>query len=244
MARHENRAPDALRPLTITIDTYGYAEGSALIEMGSTKVLCAASIEQGVPPWMRGQNRGWITGEYAMLPRATATRGRRERNGPSGRTQEIQRLIGRALRTAANLNALGDRTITIDCDVLQADGGTRTAAITGGYVALALAVGRLIQRGDLAHNPLVRAVAAISAGYVSGAALLDLDYSEDSTADLDCNVVQSSDGAIIEVQCTAEHRPISRAELDALLDLAGSGIRALVEAQRAALAGSGIALVG
>ena len=176
--------------------------------------------------------------------RSTATRGRRERNGPSGRTQEIQRLIGRALRTAANLNALGDRTITIDCDVLQADGGTRTAAITGGYVALALAVGRLIQRGDLAHNPLVRAVAAISAGYVSGAALLDLDYSEDSTADLDCNVVQSSDGAIIEVQCTAEHRPISRAELDALLDLAGSGIRALVEAQRAALAGSGIALVG
>ncbi|HEU5087737.1 MAG TPA: ribonuclease PH, partial [Roseiflexaceae bacterium] len=159
MARHENRAPDAIRPLNITIDTYGYAEGSALIEMGSTKVLCAASVEQGVPPWMRGQGRGWITGEYSMLPRATTTRGRRERNGPSGRTQEIQRLIGRALRTAADLNALGDRTITIDCDVLQADGGTRTAAITGGYVALALALGRLIQRGDLAQNPLERAVA-------------------------------------------------------------------------------------
>jgi ribonuclease PH len=241
MTRHNNRAPDALRSLTITIDSFGYAEGSALIAMGGTTVLCAATIEPGVPPWMRGQGRGWITGEYAMLPRATTSRSRRERSGPSGRSQEIQRLIGRALRTAADLSMLGDRTITIDCDVLQADGGTRTAAITGGYVALALALYRLRQRGDLERNPLVRGVAAISAGYVAGQALLDLDYSEDSAADLDCNVVQSSDGSLIEVQCTAEHRPISRAELDALLDLTSAGIQELLAAQRQVLAEAGVA---
>jgi ribonuclease PH len=240
MTRQNNRAADALRPLSITVDTYGYAEGSALIAMGETRVLCAVSAEPGVPPWMRGQGRGWITGEYAMLPRATATRSRRERAGASGRTQEIQRLIGRALRTAADLGRLDNWTITIDCDVLQADGGTRTASITGGYVALALALQRLVQRGNIERVPLLRSVAAVSAGYVEGQALLDLDYREDSAADLDCNVVQSSDGSIIEVQCTAEHRPISRAELDALLDLTGQGIRTLLEAQRVALRGAGL----
>lgn len=235
MTRNNNRAPQALRPLTIAIDSYGYAEGSALISMGDTQVLCTASVEESIPPWMRGQKRGWVTGEYAMLPRATASRTRRERNGPGGRTQEIQRLIGRSLRAAVDLNKLGERSITIDCDVLKADGGTRTASITGGYVALALALQRLIQRGDLQHSPLIRQIAAVSAGYVAGQALLDLDYSEDSSADLDCNLVQGDDGAIIEVQCTAEARPISRIELDALLNLASDGIQVLMQAQQQVL---------
>lgn len=240
MVRNDGRAPDSLRPVSITINTFGYAEGSALIAMGNTIVLCTASVESSPPPWLRGKGQGWITGEYALLPRSTTTRIRRERAGPSGRTQEIQRLIGRSLRAAADMAALGERTITIDCDVLQADGGTRTAAITGSYVALALATHRLIEQGILAQNPLVRAVAAVSCGYVGGQALLDLDYSEDSIADLDCNVVQTGDGGIVEVQCTAEARPIERAEFDALLDLAGSGIRTLLELQRAALAQAGV----
>jgi ribonuclease PH len=214
------------------VDAFGYAEGTALIEMGGTRVLCAASVEEGAPPWLRGKGQGWVTGEYALLPRSTLTRTRRERTSLSGRTQEIQRLIGRALRAACDLTLLGERTVTIDCDVLQADGGTRTASITGGYVALAVAVRRLMQRGDLAHNPLTDAVAAISAGYVNGTALLDLDYSEDSRADLDCNIVQTGSGGIVEVQCTAEQRAISRAELDALLNLADAGIRQLLEIQQ------------
>jgi ribonuclease PH len=240
MSRNDGRAPDQLRHLRITLDPFGYAEGAALIELGGTRVLCAASVEEGVPPWLRGQGQGWVTGEYALLPRSTATRTRRERNGASGRTQEIQRLIGRSLRAAVDMRRLGDRTITIDCDVLQADGGTRTASITGGYVALALALHRLVERGKLAESPLTQAVAAISAGYVGGAALLDLDYSEDSAADLDCNVVQTGAGDVVEIQCTAEHRAINRAELHALLDLVDSGIQALLQAQHEVLANAGV----
>jgi len=240
MPRRDGRSPADLRPLTITLDPFGYAEGAALIEMGGTRVLCAASVEDGVPSWLRGKGQGWVTGEYALLPRSTTTRTRRERNGPGGRTQEIQRLIGRSLRVAVDLRLLGDRTITVDCDVLQADGGTRTAAITGGYVALALALHRLVARGALPQSPLVKAVAAISAGYVGGVALLDLDYSEDSAAELDCNVVQTGDGGIVEVQCTAEGRAISRSELDGLLDLVGAGIVRLLAAQREILASAGV----
>jgi ribonuclease PH len=236
MPRLDDRAADALRPVSITIDTFGYAEGAALIAMGQTRVLCTASIEEGVPPWLRGQGTGWITGEYALLPRSTQTRNRRERNGASGRTQEIQRLIGRALRAAIDLTQLGERTITIDCDVLQADGGTRTASVTGGYVALALACRRLQQRGDLEVNPIIQAVAAVSAGYVAGQLLLDLDYSEDRAADLDCNVVQTAAGTFVEVQCTAEERAISRAELDGLLDLSSLGVQQLLDLQLQALA--------
>jgi ribonuclease PH len=240
MPRNDGRAPDQLRPLRITLDPFGFAEGAALIELGGTRVLCAASVEEGVPPWLRGQGQGWVTGEYALLPRSTTTRTRRERNGPSGRTQEIQRLIGRSLRGAVDMKRLGERTITIDCDVLQADGGTRTAAITGGYVALALALHRLVARGKLGANPLIQAVAAVSAGYVGGVALLDLDYSEDSGAELDCNVVQTGDGGIVEIQCTAEGRAITRAELDTLLDLVAGGIGALLAAQREILASADV----
>ena len=240
MARNDGREPSDLRPVRISLDTFGFAEGAALIEMGGTRVLCAASVEETIPPFLRGKQQGWVTGEYALLPRSTTTRTRRERNGASGRTQEIQRLIGRALRVAVDMRALGERTITIDCDVLQADGGTRTASITGGYVALALAIHRLIERGAVANNPLVAQVAAVSAGYVGGQALLDLDYSEDSHAELDCNVVQTGDGGIIEVQCTAEGRAISRAELNELLDLVGGGIQQLLAAQRDVLASAGV----
>jgi ribonuclease PH len=240
MPRNDGRAPDQLRPLSITLDAFGFAEGAALIELGGTRVLCAASIEDGVPPWLRGQGQGWVTGEYALLPRSTATRNRRERNGASGRTQEIQRLIGRSLRAAVDMRRLGDRTVTIDCDVLQADGGTRTAAISGGFVALALALHWLVERGKLDTSPLTQAVAAVSAGYVGGAALLDLDYREDSAADLDCNIVQTSSGTIVELQCTAEQRAISRPELDALLDLAAGGISRLLAAQHAVLANVGV----
>jgi ribonuclease PH len=199
-------------------------------------VLCAASVEDYVPGWLRGQGRGWVSGEYALLPRSTHTRTRRERAGAGGRTQEIQRLIGRSLRAAVDLVALGEHMITVDCDVLQADGGTRTAAITGGFVALALALRKLRADGKLASDPLARAVAAVSVGIVGGELLLDLDYSEDSHADMDCNVVQTDGGAFVEVQGTAEGEPVSRAQLDALLDLAGGGIGRLITAQRAALA--------
>ena len=240
MTRRDGRSPADLRRLSITLDPFGFAEGAALIEMGGTRVLCAASIEDGVPSWLRGKGQGWVTGEYSLLPRSTSTRTRRERNGPGGRTQEIQRLIGRSLRVAVDMRLLGERTVTVDCDVLQADGGTRTAAITGGYVALALALHRLVARGSIQNSPLVQAVAAVSAGYVGGAALLDLDYSEDSGAELDCNVVQTGDGGIVEVQCTAEGRAISRAELDRLLDLVGDGIARLLAAQREVLAGAGV----
>ncbi len=235
MPRNDGRQPDQLRPLQIIPGTATFAEGSALITMGGTHVLCTASVEAGVPPWLRGQGRGWVTAEYALLPRATQTRTRRERNGASGRTQEIQRLIGRSLRAAVELEALGDYTITVDCDVLQADGGTRTAAITGGYVALALAIRRMRNDGLLSTDPLRCAIAAISAGVVGGAVLLDLDYSEDHIADVDCNIVQTSLGTLVEVQSTAEGTPLHRAQLDELLDLAGQGISTLLAVQQEAL---------
>jgi ribonuclease PH len=240
MSRNDGRLAEQLRPVSITLDAFGYAEGSALIEMGNTRVLCAASIEDNVPPWMRGRGTGWVTGEYSLLPRSTQTRNRRERNGASGRTQEIQRLIGRSLRAAVDLAVLGEFTVTVDCDVLQADGGTRTAAITGACVALALALHRLQADGRIEQNPLTQMIAAVSAGYLDGQALLDLDYSEDSTAELDCNVVQTSKGSLIEVQCTAEQRAISRAELNALLDLTDAGITDLLNKQREVLGTAGV----
>lgn len=236
MARNDGRAPDQLRPLTITPNVSPYAEGSALISTGKTQVLCVASVEEQVPGWLRGQGRGWVTGEYAMLPRATQSRTRRERDGAGGRTQEIQRLIGRSLRAAVDLTALGERLITIDCDVLVADGGTRTAAITGGYVALALAIGKLRAEGKLASDPLRTPLAAVSVGIVGNDALLDLDYSEDSSAEVDLNVVQTADGAFIEIQGTAEGQPFTRTQLDLLLALAAQGVQQLIAGQRAALA--------
>ncbi|GAB4430606.1 MAG: ribonuclease PH [Chloroflexi bacterium OHK40] len=235
MERRAGRRHDQLRPLAITPGAAPYAEGSALIVCGDTRVLCAASVEESLPGWLRGQGRGWVTGEYALLPRATLTRNRRERAGASGRTQEIQRLIGRSLRAAVDLEALGERTITVDCDVLQADGGTRTAAITGGYVALALACARLVAEGKLATSPIIRAVAAVSAGVVGGTLMLDLDYTEDSSADMDCNVVMTDTGAFVEVQATAEGEPVPPTALNALLELAAGGVAQLLAAQREAL---------
>lgn len=236
MMRIDGRLPDQLRPISIEIGAAPYAEGSALIAYGKTRVLCTATVEDGVPAWMRGQQSGWVTAEYAMLPRATLQRTRRERNGLSGRTQEIQRLIGRSLRAAIDLDALGERTITIDCDVLQADGGTRTAAISGGYVALALAVEYLVRSGVLEARPTLTPVAAVSVGVLQGVLLLDLCYEEDSQADLDCNVVMNSAGGYIEVQATAERSAVTRDQLNALLDLAGRGIQQILDAQAAALA--------
>jgi ribonuclease PH len=210
-----------------------HAEGSVLVEFGATRVLCTASVDEGVPPFLRGKGQGWVTAEYGMLPRATHTRSPREaaRGKQSGRTQEIQRLIGRSLRAAVDMAALGERTVTIDCDVLQADGGTRCASITGAYVALALGVGRLLEAGDTERTPLTGSVAAVSCGMVDGVALLDLDYSEDSQAEVDANVVMTGDGGLIEVQATAERTPLSRAHLDDLLALAAGGIASLRDVQ-------------
>jgi len=233
-----DRAADQLRPVEIVPNAQRFAEGSALIRLGYTEVLCSASVETGVPPWMRGRNSGWLTAEYALLPRSTLTRNRRERSGAGGRTQEIQRLIGRSLRMALDLTALGERTITVDCDVLQADGGTRTAAITGGWVAVALAVERLLREGELTATPLRRQIAAVSVGIVEGVALLDLDYSEDSAADADCNLVQDEQGAMIDVQSTAERQPFNRTQLERLLELGEAGIRELMKRQRQAVTGT------
>lgn len=235
--RSDGRQADELRPVRITPDFMPYAEGSALIEMGQTRVICTASFEERVPPFLRGTGQGWVTAEYAMLPRATQQRTPREtsRSGPSGRTQEIQRLIGRALRAVADLTALGERTITLDCDVLQADGGTRTASITGAYVAFALACRRLVNRGTLARSPIVGEVAAVSVGIVEGTPLLDLKYDEDSRAEVDMNIVCTGDGRFVELQGTAEHTPFTRAELEMLIALAQRGIDQLLAAQRAAL---------
>lgn len=231
----EGRAADQLRPVEIITKVQRFAEGSALIKVGNTEVLCSASVESGVPPWLRGRGSGWLTAEYALLPRSTSTRNRRERSGAGGRTQEIQRLIGRSLRMALDLSLLGERTITVDCDVLQADGGTRTAAITGGWVALALAVEGLLGSSAIEATPLRRQVAAVSAGIVEGVALLDLEYSEDSAADADCNLVQDEQGAIIDIQSTAERRTFDRAQLDQLLALGEAGIRELMRLQREAI---------
>jgi ribonuclease PH len=236
MMRRDGRLTSAPRPVVITIGAAPYAEGSALIACGDTRILCAASVEEGLPPWLRGQGRGWVTAEYSLLPRATLTRNRRERTGAGGRTQEIQRLIGRSLRAAVDLTALGERQIIVDCDVLQADGGTRTAAITGGYVALALACAGLVAQGRLPRSPLVRAVAAISVGVVGDELLLDLDYSEDSTADMDCNIVMTDAEALVELQATAEGTPVPPARLAAMIELATAGIGQLLAAQRQALA--------
>lgn len=238
VARARGRAPDQLRPVEIEPGTMRHAEGSALIMAGDTQVLCTASVEVGVPRWLRGAGSGWVTAEYGMLPRSTHTRSDREaRQGrQSGRSQEIQRLIGRSLRAVMDLDALGEQTITVDCDVIQADGGTRTAAITGGWVALAMAVDWLQRGGALATDPLRTQVAAISVGISGGEALLDLDYSEDSQAEADFNVVQLGTGQLVEVQGTAERAPYSRRDLDRVLSLAEAGIGDLLELQRGALA--------
>ncbi|ODS57362.1 MAG: ribonuclease PH [Acidobacteria bacterium SCN 69-37] len=234
MIRLDGRTADAVRPTRITPDFTVHAEGSVLIEVGRTKVICTASVEERVPPFLRGAGKGWVTAEYGMLPRATHTRSTREAASGKvgGRTQEIQRLIGRSLRAVVNMVDLGERTIWIDCDVIQADGGTRTAAITGGFVALALALGRLRDRGLLVRVPITHYVAATSVGVVGGTPLLDLAYDEDSKADVDMNVVKISDGRFIELQGTAETQPFDQDELASLLGLANRGIETLFRLQR------------
>lgn len=231
----EDRSPDVLRPLTLEPGWAPYAEGSCLIATGNTRVLCTASVEESVPPWREGSGKGWVTAEYGMLPRSTHSRRGRERNGPGGRTQEIQRLIGRSLRSVTDLGALGPRTITLDCDVLQADGGTRTASITGAYVALELACRTLLSRGLLEATPVREGVAAVSVGIVEGELRLDLDYPLDRDAQVDMNVVATSSGRLVEVQGTAEGHPFTRQEHDGLLDLALEGIHRLLEVQRLVL---------
>ncbi|MDE2667141.1 MAG: ribonuclease PH [Acidobacteriota bacterium] len=232
--RTDGRESRELRPVTIQPDFIAGAEGSVLIAVGKTRVICAASIEDSVPPFLRGKNRGWVTSEYAMLPRATDTRTPREssRGRVSGRTHEIQRLIGRSLRSVTRLQDLGERTVWVDCDVIQADGGTRTASITGAFVALALALQGLVERGTLPVLPIKDYVAATSVGVVAGTPLLDLNYEEDSRAQVDMNVVQTGDGSLVEVQGTAEGDPFSRQALGILMDLAAEGIARLVEIQK------------
>jgi ribonuclease PH len=234
MIRSENRSPSDLRPTRITPHYLLYAEGSVLIEAGRTRVVCAASVEDRVPPFLRGAGKGWVTAEYGMLPRSTTTRTTREASAGkvSGRTQEIQRLIGRALRAVTTLTAIGERTIWIDCDVIQADGGTRTASITGAFVALALAFERLREQRVIDRCPLTDYVAATSVGIVDGVPLLDLAYDEDSRAEVDMNVVMTGAGRFVEVQGTAEAEPFDRSALDAMLALAGGGIERLIGIQR------------
>jgi ribonuclease PH len=234
MLRTDNRLPTDLRTTRITPDFLLHAEGSVLIEVGRTKVVCAASVEDRVPPFLRGTGKGWVTSEYAMLPRATTTRTQRESSAGKvgGRTQEIQRLIGRSLRSVTDLDKIGERTVWVDCDVLQADGGTRTASITGGFVALVLALQKLKQQGALSAVPVTDYVAATSVGIVQGTPLLDLAYDEDSRAEVDMNVIKTGSGRFIEVQGTAEGKPFDRDALDGLIDLAGAGITALIALQR------------
>jgi len=238
--RLDDRAPATLRPLALTRHYTRHAEGSVLVAFGHTKVLCTASIEDRLPPFLKGKGQGWITAEYGMLPRSTHTRSDREaaKGKQSGRTQEIQRLIGRSLRAVTDLSALGERQITLDCDVLQADGGTRCAAITGACVALHDALSCLVAAGKLPTNPMRDFVAAVSVGIVQGTPMLDLDYAEDSACDTDMNVVMTGDGGLCEIQGTAEARPFTRAELDVLLALAEQGIAEIITAQKSALAGS------
>ncbi|BCO32555.1 ribonuclease PH [Thiohalobacter sp. COW1] len=235
--RPSHRAPDELRPVRLTRNYTMHAEGSVLVEFGNTRVLCNASLEPRVPPWLRGQGQGWVTAEYGMLPRSTHSRMGREaaRGKQGGRTLEIQRLIGRSLRAVVDMKQLGERTLTLDCDVLQADGGTRTASITGGYVALADAIQHLLDRGELKQSPLTGLVASVSVGVYQGTPVLDLDYAEDCNAETDMNVVMDDQGNFIEVQGTAEGHPFSRDELMRMLDLAEGGIFRLIEAQKAAL---------
>lgn len=238
MQRPSGRAADELRSLVIERNYTCHAEGSVLIAMGNTKVICTASVEERVPPFLRGKGQGWVTAEYGMLPRSTGERMGREaaRGKQSGRTQEIQRLIGRSLRQAVNLDALGERTVYLDCDVIQADGGTRTASITGAWIALSDAIAKLVADGKLKASPLSQQVAAISVGVYEGVPVLDLDYPEDSSAETDMNVVMGESGGFIEVQGTAEGAPYSREEMNAMLDLAEKGIGELMAAQKAAIA--------
>ena len=235
--RSNGRGPDQLRPVTIEPGFVRTATGSALISCGETRVICTASVQESVPRWMQGRGTGWATAEYGMLPASTGDRKQRDvsKGRPDGRTVEIQRLIGRSLRGVIDFAALGERTVYVDCDVLQADGGTRCASITGGYVALELALRRLIDEGRIERLPLTGSVAAVSCGVVDGVPLLDLDYPEDSSAEVDANVVMTGDGGLVEVQATAERTPLSRAHLDDLLALAQTGIEALREAQAAAV---------
>jgi len=236
--RTDGRAFNQLREVRITPGYLPYAEGSVLIEMGQTRIVCSASIDERVPPFLRNSGQGWITAEYSMLPRATQQRKPREigRGGPSGRTHEIQRLIGRSLRAAAQMKLLGERTITLDCDVLQADGGTRTAAITGAYVAFVLAINRLLKAGKISRSIITNEVAAISVGIVENTPLLDLKYDEDSRAEVDMNVVCTGDGRFIEVQGTAEREPFTPEQMESLLALAREGLQSLVATQREAIA--------
>ncbi|CAN5544733.1 ribonuclease PH [soil metagenome] len=233
MKRNDGRAADEMRPTTMTPGFMPYAEGSCLIEMGDTKVICTATIEDTVPRWMMGKRRGWVTAEYSMMPRSSPQRVSREvnRGRPSGRTQEIQRLIGRSLRAVTDLDALGERSLLVDCDVLQADGGTRTASITGAFVALSQALTLLQDRGNVQASPLIDSVAAVSVGIVGSVPCLDLDYGEDSSAQVDMNIVMTGAGRLVEVQGTAEHGSFERAELDVLLDLGTKGIGELASTQ-------------
>ena len=237
MNRAGGRAPDELRTLQIIPNTMPFAEGSASIRLGDTHVLCAATVDERVPSWIRGQGKGWVTAEYSMLPRSTKERTPREAvaGKQGGRTVEIQRLIGRSLRAGVDMKALGERQVIVDCDVVRADGGTRCAAITGGYVALAIALETLRKQGRLSRNPLSTMIAAVSVGMVRGTVVLDLDYVEDSGASVDCNIVGTGDGTFVEIQATAEGRPFARGGLDDLLDLANLGLEQLFSAQREAI---------
>ena len=238
--RPSGRAADELRAVQFVTNYTRHAAGSVLAVFGDTQVLCTASVEDRLPPWLRGSGQGWVTGEYGMLPGSTHTRSAREaaRGKQSGRTQEIQRLIGRSLRAATDLEALGERTVTLDCDVLQADGGTRTAAISGAYVALAIAMNRLVKKRSLPATPIHGQIAAVSVGIVSGEAVLDLDYAEDSQAETDMNVVMNDAGRFVEIQGTAEGHAFTREENEALLELAVAGIEEILELQRAAIGGA------
>jgi ribonuclease PH len=237
--RPSERAPGDLRAVTLETAVNRYAEGSCLVSFGHTRVLVTASLEEGVPPFLRGRGQGWVTAEYGMLPRATHTRGRREaaQGKQSGRTQEIQRLVGRSMRAVVDLKALGERQITLDCDVIQADGGTRTAAITGGWVALKLATRHLMEEGVIVREPIADHVAAVSCGLFEGTPVLDLDYEEDSNAEADANFVLTGAGDIVEIQATGEKRGFSRDEFEALFGLARQGIEALIGLQKAAIGG-------
>jgi ribonuclease PH len=239
MKRGDNRQPDQMRPVKITTGYLLTAEGSALIEVGNTRVLCAATVEETVPPFLRNTGRGWVTAEYSMLPRSTATRTPREvaKGRQSGRTLEIQRLIGRSLRTVVNLELLGERSVIVDCDVLQADGGTRTASITGAWVAMQIALDKLVKFGALKKSPILDAVAATSVGMVGGQALLDLCYEEDSKADVDMNLVMTGSGKFVEVQATGEKSAFDDSELAEMMNVARAGIRDLIELQHKAVAG-------
>jgi ribonuclease PH len=235
--RSYDRSTSSTRPVKITTQVNDYAEGSVIVEFGRTRVLCTASVEDSVPQWLKGKGQGWITAEYAMLPRATHTRTKRERDKMSGRTHEIQRLIGRALRTVIDLRRIGERTIMIDCDVLQADGGTRTASITGGYVALAIAMKKLQDKQKWLESPLVDQVSAVSVGMKGGEVLVDLDYNEDSSCDVDMNFVMTGKGLFVEIQGTAEHQPFSKQDMDRMTDQASAALRELHRAQLAAIEG-------